>query len=83
MAKMAIYSGGTKAQSFNIPKGKKFEEMVREIWAAVQEAKPADQAGTGGTVSVADEIKKFADLKEQGIITEDEFATKKKELLGA
>ena len=32
--------------------------------------------------SSADELKKFADLKEQGIITEEEFNIKKKELLG-
>lgn len=31
--------------------------------------------------SVADELKKFADLKEAGIITQEEFDVKKKELL--
>ena len=34
------------------------------------------------TDSVADEIKKFADLKDQGILTQEEFDAKKKELLG-
>ena len=33
-------------------------------------------------ISVADEIKKFAELKEQGVISEEEFEAKKKELLG-
>ena len=32
--------------------------------------------------SVADEIKKFSDLKDQGILTQEEFDAKKKELLG-
>ena len=32
--------------------------------------------------SSADELKKYADLKEQGIITEEEFNAKKKEILG-
>ena len=32
-------------------------------------------------LSNADELKKYADLKDQGIITEDEFQAKKKKLL--
>ena len=32
--------------------------------------------------SEADELKKFADLKDKGIITEEEFNKKKKEILG-
>ena len=35
-----------------------------------------------GSSSQADELKKFADLKEQGIITEEEFNAKKKQILG-
>ncbi len=30
----------------------------------------------------ADQIKKFAELRDQGIITEEEFTSKKKQLLG-
>ncbi len=43
---------------------------------------------TGGTGSVtaalspADELKKYADLKEQGVISAEEFESKKKEILG-
>ena len=33
------------------------------------------------TTSNADELKKYADLKDQGIITEEEFLAKKKKLL--
>ena len=33
------------------------------------------------TTSNADEIKKYSDLKDQGIITEEEFQAKKKKLL--
>jgi hypothetical protein len=33
-------------------------------------------------VSAADELKKFAALKEEGLITEEEYQMKKKELLG-
>ncbi len=34
-----------------------------------------------GKISVADELKKFADLRDQGIITEEEFQKQKKKLL--
>ena len=34
------------------------------------------------SVSVADELKKFAELKDQGVISEEEFQAKKKQLLG-
>ncbi len=34
------------------------------------------------TTSNADEIKKYAELKDQGIITEEEFQAKKKQILG-
>jgi hypothetical protein len=37
---------------------------------------------TGAAPSAADEIKKLAGLKDQGIITQEEFAAKKKQLLG-
>ena len=33
-------------------------------------------------VDVADQIKKLADLRDSGILTEDEFSAKKKQLLG-
>lgn len=35
-----------------------------------------------GTVSAADELKKFKDLLDSGIITQEEFDAKKKQLLG-
>ena len=37
---------------------------------------------TDGLISEADALKKFAELKDQGIITEEEFNTKKKQILG-
>lgn len=36
---------------------------------------------TNSTYSVADEIRKLADLKEQGFLTDDEFQTQKTKLL--
>tara|TARA_Y100001968_G_scaffold189834_1_gene173993 strand:- start:409 stop:558 length:150 start_codon:yes stop_codon:yes gene_type:complete len=34
------------------------------------------------TISNADELKKYAELKDQGIITEEEFQAKKIQILG-
>ena len=40
------------------------------------------QPASSESVSVADEIKKLADLMESGILTDEEFEAKKKHLLG-
>ncbi len=49
-----------------------------------QPAQPAPAAKPQGAPakSTADEIRKLAQLKNEGIITEEEFAVKKKQLLG-
>lgn len=39
-------------------------------------------AGSASVVSAADEIKKLAELRDAGILTEEEFAAKKTQLLG-
>ena len=41
-----------------------------------------DENKTSESISVADEVKKFSELRDQEIITEKEFEAKKKELLG-
>ncbi len=43
--------------------------------------KSSENSSIESKSSDADELKKFADLKDQGIITEDEFQAKKKKLL--
>ena len=44
-------------------------------------AEPAPQAG-GGSESYIEELEKLAQLKDQGIITDEEFQAKKRQLLG-
>lgn len=44
-------------------------------------ARPSAGAGDGPTASAADEIKKLAELRDAGILTEEEFAAKKRHLL--
>jgi len=57
------------------------EEKKKPKKAAAKKSKPR-KTSAPKTDSVADEIKKFADLKDQGILTQEEFDAKKKELLG-
>ena len=42
---------------------------------------PAGQPGTSGTPSIADELAKLADLRDRGVLSEEEFAELKAELL--
>jgi hypothetical protein len=59
--------------------------MYERDYQQAQEAESAFQeyvrqtAGSGGT---ADELAKLADLREQGVISDDEFAQQKAKLLG-
>jgi hypothetical protein len=45
------------------------------------EAEPAYESGPP-QVDTAEEIRKLAELHEQGILTDEEFAAKKKQILG-
>ncbi|HET6672083.1 MAG TPA: SHOCT domain-containing protein [Agromyces sp.] len=50
--------------------------------AAQQAAAPAAPAAPAGGVDVVAELQKLAGLREQGILTDDEFAAAKSKLLG-
>lgn len=56
-------------------------KAVDFIKSKIREAKNPTQTVINAT-SAADELKKFKDLLDAGIITQDEFDAKKKELLG-
>ena len=50
------------------------EEMTDEEWAQVEEGDPEED-------DYIAELERLADLRDKGIITDEEFETKKKELL--
>lgn len=50
--------------------------------AAAPQPAVSEQPAPAQAYSVADEIRKLASLKEQGVLTEEEFTAKKKQLLG-
>ena len=49
---------------------------------ATQQSAPAPTGGTAGKGSLSDELEKLAALKQQGILTEEEFQRAKARLLG-
>lgn len=59
-------------------KNKKFEEGKNIIEQKMMAAK----SGGAHHKSEADDLEKFAQLRDKGVITEDEFQQKKKQLLG-
>lgn len=56
------------------------QEEVQQAPAAVA---PAPTAPAGGEQSMIDQLKQLGELKEQGILTEEEFAAQKAKLLGS
>ena len=57
-------------------------ELSILVSARQKENSTANVTNQTKTESVADEIKKYKDLLDSGAITEEEYNTKKKELLG-
>jgi hypothetical protein len=47
------------------------------------EAPPAEAAPSGVTPEAIEQLKQLADLKDQGILTEEEFAAEKAKILGS
>ena len=73
MARTAAVAGTATAVSGGV------RRRQERRWAS-QEAPPAAAPASGG--SVIDQLKELGELKEQGILTEDEFAAQKAKLLG-
>lgn len=76
LAKVVIETSGGKR--FEIPTMKK-----KEVQQAIHEAQGNFSSNKGATqISGTDEIAKLHDLKEKGIISQEEFDQKKKQILG-
>lgn|GEM_PF-1218934 len=56
--------------------------LCKLIESRVSDADKADKAGSGPVIDPADEIAKLDKLRNDGTITDEEFETKKKQLLG-
>jgi len=86
VARTAVIAGTATSVSNRVSKrqGERWaqQEAASQAQAPVEQAPaaPAQPAPPGG--SVIDQLKQLGELKEQGILTEDEFAAQKAKLLG-
>ena len=77
-----IYTSGHQV-SIRKNKAKKLEPFFKELTKRINEAKAKKTIpNQSNESSQADELRKFAQLRDEGIITDEEFKTKKKEILG-
>lgn len=60
----------------------KMEEVASYVKKKVEEAKAAKNAPVQAAISPAEELKKFKELLDMGVISQEEFDAKKKQVLG-
>ena len=70
---------GVTVGGINSPDG---NVILNELSSAINAAKNKNQSSTTPAISTADELKKFKELLDMGIISQEEFDAKKKQLLG-
>ena len=92
MARTAVVAGTATAVSNRVSRRQatKWQQKADAEAAEQQQAPPQDEQapppapepGAADSSSLADELQKLATLKEQGILSDDEFAAAKNKLLG-
>lgn len=75
---ITLAASGDRTHVSQVPK-EAVERVAKEIRARMAAAHEHGRAGAG--VSAADEIRKLAELRAAGILTDEEFEAKKKKLL--
>ncbi|MBS1893395.1 MAG: SHOCT domain-containing protein [Actinobacteria bacterium] len=86
MARTAAIAGTATAVSGGVRRRQEKRWAQQEAPQSYPEAAPAPAApaaAPAGGASVIDQLKELGELKEQGILTEDEFAAQKAKLLAA
>lgn len=81
--KISFFASGNKVKMKWINKGEiqKFIDYIREN-IGKKEAAATNKVQTNNSNDEYDQIKKLAELKEEGLITEEEFNEKKRQILG-
>lgn len=88
MARTAVVAGTATAVSGRVHRRQESRWAQQEEQQYAQQAPPpqaapaAAAAPAGGESSTIDQLKQLGELKEQGILTEEEFAAQKAKLLG-
>jgi hypothetical protein len=79
---IAFFSSGNKVKMKWINQGD-IPGFINHVKATIGKSPAKTRAAaTQKSSSVADEIRRFAELRDSGVITEEEFDAKKKQLLG-
>lgn len=83
VARTAVIAGTATAVSNRVSRrqGERWAQQEEPQQAAAPVA-AAPAAPAGGGQSMIDQLKELGELKEQGILTEEEFAAQKAKLLG-
>lgn len=84
LGKITIFASGNKADIENVDKKqtRNFAEYVRaKITKTTDHATKSMSSSNTSSLDIADQIKKLADLRDSGILTEEEFITQKEKLL--
>lgn len=81
LSSIAVSSSSGKIFFAGLKNQKEVDSAINELLVARQENKKCDN-NNGYVLSGADEIKKLKELLDSGIITQEEFEAKKKQLLG-
>ena len=76
------YSGENSIQFSGKQRNEEAEIIVAYIKSRIEEIKNAPAGGVVQQLSPADELKKHKELLDMGVITQEEFDLKKKQLLG-
>ena len=84
-ARTAVVAGTATAVSGRVARRQANRYSDQDAQYVEQQAAAAEQGAagaTGGMDDTASQLEQLAKLKEQGILTEEEFAAKKKQILG-
>jgi hypothetical protein len=91
MGSITMFASGNKAEIKNVAKDqcKNFADYVRARITAVSEhasapqvSEPASASMSNGGSDIVDRLERLAKLKEQGMLTDDEFEAQKQKILG-
>ena len=83
VARTAIIAGTATSVSNRVSRRQGERWAAQEQQQYAQQAPPPQAAPAGGGSSMIDQLKELGQLKEQGILTEEEFAAQKAKLLGS
>jgi hypothetical protein len=82
MVRTAAVAGTATAVSGGVRRRQEKRWAQQEAPQGYAEPAPAPAAAPAGASSVIDQLKELGELKEKGVLTEDEFSAQKAKLLG-